>query len=165
MKNFLELYEIIEEQSKGKLPILRPGVFYVAPGNSAKILNKQIGLELRCYGNEICKVGFPVNAYDKYINLIKEKQIAVEIYDYTNDSKAKYVFGRYTNRAQDHAPIQRLIVNLYSAKKLPNKCRGRTVGDPAHKEYPENFQQGVAEGLADIQPLQLLETFLCRNFI
>ena len=48
------------------------GTFYIATEKDAVFLHKKIHLKCTCFKNNICKVGFPVNSLEKYIEELNE---------------------------------------------------------------------------------------------
>ena len=66
----------------GKIVLVNIGNFYVASGKDAVLLNKILDLKLTCLEKEICKVGFPISALEKYTNKIQEKQYSYIVYRY-----------------------------------------------------------------------------------
>ena len=81
---FSKMLELLQNKNKGKIILCNAGEFYIARGKDAVLLNKEIGLKLTCLETEICKVGFPKIALDKYCKLIEEKQYGYIVYNYDN---------------------------------------------------------------------------------
>lgn len=75
----------LQKINVGKIVLVKIGIFYIAKGKDAVLLNKIINLKPTCLEKEICKVGFPVRALNKYIGKLKELGYGYIAYDY--DSK------------------------------------------------------------------------------
>ena len=80
--SFSTMLDCLKEQEKGKLVFIKLGTFYIAVGEDAVLLHKKLELKCTCYKNHTCKVGFPVNALEKYIEKLNETKYAYVIYDY-----------------------------------------------------------------------------------
>ncbi len=99
---FCEMIEKLQERNKGKIVLCRNGNFYIAIGKDAIALNNILNLKLTCFKpQQVCKVGFPKNALEKYRKLLIEKNYSFAIYDF-NSEKAELrkiceVIGKYKN--------------------------------------------------------------------
>ena len=97
--------EILQEKEKNKIVLVNAGAFYIARGRDAIFLHEEIGLKLSCLEKEICKVGFPATALEKYIKLLEEKNIAYIVYKYKeNETKLEIIKqheGKYHNKKED----------------------------------------------------------------
>lgn len=71
--SFSTMLDCLKEQEKGKIVFVKLGTFYIAVGEDAVLLHNKLELKCTCYKNHMCKVGFPVNALDKYIEKLNEK--------------------------------------------------------------------------------------------
>ena len=76
-----------KEENKGKIVLVRCGIFVIAIGNDAILLNRLYGLKVTCFKENICKVGMPVSFVLKYLDLIEEKGYSYVLYDYGKDTK------------------------------------------------------------------------------
>ena len=65
--SFSTMLDCLKEINKGIIVFVKLGTFYVAVGEDAVLLHKKLDLKCSCYKTNICKVGFPINALDKYI--------------------------------------------------------------------------------------------------
>lgn len=63
-KRKLEQTYLVVYAIKNEINIKKNGNFYIAVGKDEIALNKKIGLKLICMGPELCKVGFPVSAFE-----------------------------------------------------------------------------------------------------
>ena len=87
---FSQMLEILKEKEKGKIVFVRLGTFYIAVGEDAVLLHKILDLKCTCFKLNICKVGFPVIALDKYVEKLNETKYSYVIYDYdTNKVELK----------------------------------------------------------------------------
>ena len=75
----------LQKINAGKIVLVKIGAFYIAKGKDAVLLNKLLKLKNTCLEKEICKVGFPVNSLNKYIEKLNELEYGYIVYNY--DSK------------------------------------------------------------------------------
>ena len=90
--SFSNMLEILQEKDKEKIILIRLGAFYIATGRDAVLLHEKLMLKCTCYKNNICKVGIPVNALEKYIEKLNKMKYAYIIYDFDkskNELKVK----------------------------------------------------------------------------
>ena len=81
------MIEILQSKNKGKIIICNSGNFYIAVGKDAVLLNRILGLKVNCLKLEICKVGFPIIALEKYISKTIFKTISKEKIEQSLDIK------------------------------------------------------------------------------
>ena len=81
------MMEILKEKNSGRIVLCNNGSFYVAIGNDAIALNKELGLQLSCMKKGLCKVGFPINALEKYTGLLIETGYSFIIYDFNSEKE------------------------------------------------------------------------------
>ncbi len=118
---YSEMIEILQKRHKEQIVLCRNGNFYIAIGKDAILLNKILGLKLTCMKPEICKVGFPQNALDKYTNLLLNKRYNYILYDF-NSEKAELTIiqsfmGKYRN--------EEIMSNI--CYKCPNNCTNKKM--------------------------------------
>lgn len=78
---FSELLGLLQEKDKGYIVLVNSGAFYIATGRDAILLNKILDLKLNCMCKDVCKVGFPKNALEKYKKLLKRSRYSYIIYE------------------------------------------------------------------------------------
>ena len=83
--SFSQMLEILKNKEKENIVFVRTGTFYIAVGEDAVLLNKKLNLKCTCYKTNICKVGFPVIALDKYVEKLNEIKYGYVIYDLNLD--------------------------------------------------------------------------------
>ena len=81
------MMEILKEEDKGRIVLCNNGSFYVAVGNDAILLNKILNLQLSCMKTGLCKVGFPIEALEKYIGLLIKTGFGFVIYDFNSEKE------------------------------------------------------------------------------
>lgn len=64
---------------------VRIGTFYIAVGEDAVIMHKKLDLKCTCYKTNICKVGFPVIALEKYVDKLNKTKYGYVIYELNLD--------------------------------------------------------------------------------
>ena len=92
------------EENKGKIVLIRCGLFFIAMGNDAVLLNKLYGLKVSCFKENICKIGIPVSFVFKYLDLIEEDGYGYILYDYDKETKElieKYKFTGILNTEEN----------------------------------------------------------------
>lgn len=77
---FTEILEKLQKENPGIVILVKNGIFFVATGKDAVILNKELGLKVTCMKERLCKVGFLVKSVEKYITVMKEKEMSFAIY-------------------------------------------------------------------------------------
>ena len=79
---FSNMLEILKEKEKAPIVFVKLGTFYVAVGEDAVLVHKLLDLKCTCFKMNICKVGFPVIALDKYVEKLNQTKYSYVIYDY-----------------------------------------------------------------------------------
>ena len=77
---FCEEVEKLQRENEGSVILVKNGIFFVAIGKDAVILNRELDLQLTCMKKELCKVGFLVKNAEKYIEIMKSKEISFKMY-------------------------------------------------------------------------------------
>lgn len=75
----------LQNDNTGKIIMVKNGIFFVAIGKDAIILNDILGLKLTCMRKGLCKVGFLVKNVEKYIK--KMESIGNSFALYVKDEK------------------------------------------------------------------------------
>ncbi len=78
---FSKMLEILKNKEKGVVVFVKLGTFYVAVGEDAVLMHKKLELKCTCFKMNICKVGFPVIALEKYVEKLNQTKYAYVIYD------------------------------------------------------------------------------------
>ena len=93
------------EENKGKIVLIRCGIFFIAIGNDAVLLNRLYGLKVTCFKENVCKVGIPVSFISKYLDILEEDGYSYILYDYDKNTKElieKYKFEGKLNTEQEN---------------------------------------------------------------
>lgn len=101
---FAQKVKELKKENKGKIVLVRCGIFVIATGEDAILLNKLYGLKVTCFQKNECKVGMPVGVILKYLELIEEEGYGYVLYDYGKDSKElveKYKFEGKENSEKE----------------------------------------------------------------
>ena len=69
--------KLLQKRENGKIVMCNLGNFYVAIRKDATLLNNLLGLKVSCIKPEVCKVGFPLCALEKYTELLVQKSMAL----------------------------------------------------------------------------------------
>lgn len=92
------------KKNKGKIILVKCGIFIIAVGNDAILLNELYGLKVTCFKEKICKVGVPVGSILKYLDLIENDGYSYILYDKKTDTKEfvlQYQFEGKENTRQE----------------------------------------------------------------
>ena len=79
------MMDLLKEKEKGSIVIVKLGAFYIATEEDAVLLHKKLELKCTCFKMNICKVGFPVNTLEKYVEKLNETKYAYVIYDFDRE--------------------------------------------------------------------------------
>ncbi len=112
--SFSKMIEYLQVKNKGKIVFVNAGNFYIAIGKDAVLLNKLLGLKTSCMKTEICKVGFPITALEKYSELICEKKYSFIVYYFNNDTVDLEVVLDYDGKYKNE--ITNTTINCYICK-------------------------------------------------
>ena len=94
-----------KEENKGKIVLVRCGIFFIAIGNDALLLNKLYGLKVTCFQEKICKVGVPVSFVLKYLDIFESDGYSYVLYDYEKDTKQLIPQYRYEGKMNTEEKI------------------------------------------------------------
>lgn len=89
--NFLELVRKIKIKNIGKVCIVKSGIFYYTLEKDALVMEKYCKLDKICFSVNVCKVGFPINSLDKYMNILKLNNISFCVYDFINENIHEFI--------------------------------------------------------------------------
>ena len=93
------------EENKGKMVLIRCGIFVIATGEDAILLNKLYGLKVTCFEKDECKVGMPVSFLLKYLELIEDEGYGYVLYDYGKGTKELVV--QYKFDGKENTEVQK----------------------------------------------------------
>ena len=79
--SFSEMLDLLKKKEKGNIVFVKIGTFYITVGEDAVLIHKKLNLKCTCYKKNICKVGFPVVAFEKYVEKLNETKYGYVIYD------------------------------------------------------------------------------------
>ena len=126
---FVQEVEKLQKENEGLLILAKNGIFFVAIGKDAIILNEELGLKVTCMRKELCKVGFLVKNVEKYIAKLdysfilyvkNEKDELEEIYRYkgknTKETKNCLECTSCASRKEQEEDILERVRNLGKAK-------------------------------------------------
>ena len=70
---FSQMLDLLKQKEKGTIVFIKLGTFYIATGEDAVLLHNKLELKCTCFKMNICKIGFPVNSLEEYVNKRYEK--------------------------------------------------------------------------------------------
>ena len=115
---FSKMMELLQQKNKGKIVFCNTGNFYIAIGKDAVLLNNLIDLKLSCLKQEICKVGFPINALEKYTELIDEKEYSYIVYFFNQEKEEMEIIMQYEGKNNNEIKENR--INCYTCAHCTN---------------------------------------------
>ena len=158
---FSQMMEILQEKNKGKIVICNIGNFYVAIGADAVLLNNLIDLKVSCFKPEICKVGFPINALEKYTDLIQEKDYSYIVYYFNQSNEELEILkeykGKYTNE------IKKENINCYICSKSVGKYKKADKYIIALSKLYEKEQEELEENKKTQKETEEKEDFVTKT--
>lgn len=112
--SFSKMIELLQNKDKGKIILINAGAFYIARGKDAVLLHNILDLKVNCMQTEICKVGFPLNALEKYTKLIEEKNYSYIVYNYDKNIEKLNIIKQYNGKKLNKLEEEKL--NCYICK-------------------------------------------------
>lgn len=104
--SFSYMMEILKEEHKGRIVLCNNGSFYVAIGNDAILLNKVLDLKLSCMKEGLCKVGFPIEALEKYTDLLIKTGYSFVIYDFNSEKEDLVIIISYLGKRLNYEVLR-----------------------------------------------------------
>ncbi len=95
------MLEILQEKNKGKIVLIKLGVFYIATGADAVYLSKQFKLKCICFKKEVCKIGIPESRLKFYIAKLESMNMGYIVYNFKN--KEQKLCVEYENEGIYHS--------------------------------------------------------------
>ena len=77
---FSQMLEILKEKDKGSVIFVKLGTFYIATEEDAVLMHKLLELKCTCFKMNVCKIGFPEVAFEKYVEKLNKTGYAYVIY-------------------------------------------------------------------------------------
>ena len=108
------MIELLQTKNKGVIILCNAGNFYLAVGKDAITLNEILDLKLSCFKPEVCNVGFPLIALEKYTNLIEEKDYSYIVYNFNRNSGELQIVKQY--KGKNKVGLEKQNVNCYICK-------------------------------------------------
>lgn len=84
---YTDLILKLQNENYGKLILMKNGIFFTAIGKDAVALNEALDLKLTCMKDGLCKAGFQVKSFEKYIRKMKDVNISFAMYTYDNKTR------------------------------------------------------------------------------
>lgn len=92
---YLDLVEKLQRNNQGYIVIIKNGIFFIAVGKDAIVLNKELGLKVTCMKSGMCKVGFLAKTLEKYIKKLEELNKSFIIYTYDKELEQEEQIYKY----------------------------------------------------------------------
>ena len=86
-EKFIDKVKKIQQENKGKIVLVRSGIFFCGYGKDAVIVIKLINYKPICAQEGICKIGIPVNCFKEVIPRLVETGYSYIVFDYTKETK------------------------------------------------------------------------------
>lgn len=135
MSKYYEIIKKLQNENKGKIILVKNGIFYCAIGKDAVLLHNILGYMPVCFKEEICKCGIPTNGIEVAIPKLIRSGYGYIIYDYNKETKKV---------------IEKLKIDgIYVDEKFQNinceKCWYKKKKDKKLKEYSKNLNKLIQE--------------------
>lgn len=85
---YSEIVKKLQMENKGKIVLVRNGIFYCAIGKDAVLMHDVLGYMPVCFKEGVCKCGVPVNAVEKVIPKMLRSGYGYVFYDYKKEEKS-----------------------------------------------------------------------------
>ena len=69
-ERFIEMVKRLQNENKGKIVLVRNGIFLCGIGKDAVIMNNLLGYKPICFQKEICKIGIPISYFKQNIRML-----------------------------------------------------------------------------------------------
>lgn len=115
------MMELLQEKENGKIVMCNLGNFYVAIGKDATLLNNLLGLKVSCVKTEVCKVGFPICALEKYTELLVQKRYSFIVYDFDHKREELKILESYEGKNTNK--LTNRNINCYICSKSTQKYK------------------------------------------
>lgn len=81
MSKLYKRYNELKATNDNQLYLFKSGMFFIFLDNDAKLISNELNLKLTKLNDNIVKCGFPINSFEKYSNLLKERGFEFSIID------------------------------------------------------------------------------------
>ncbi len=86
---FYEEVKKLQEKNKEKIVMIKNGIFFIAVGEDALILEKIFHLKPVCFKENVCKCVIPVKRVEKYVKAVEERELSLVLYNYDKNGGNK----------------------------------------------------------------------------
>ena len=118
---FYQMMELLQKKARGKIVLCNLGNFYLAIGKDATLLHNLLGLKVSCIKPEVCKVGFPICALEKYTELLAQKRYSFIVYDFDQKKEELKILEAYEGKNKNK--LTNRNINCYICSKSTQKYK------------------------------------------
>ena len=93
-EKFIEMVERLQKENKGKVVLVRNGIFLCGIGKDAVIMHELLKYKTICFKKEICKMGIPISCFREIIPKLIETGYSYIIYDYNKEKHQEFEIYR-----------------------------------------------------------------------
>ena len=115
------MMEILQKKENGNIVMCNLGNFYLAIGKDAILLHNLLGLKVSCIKPEVCKVGFPICALEKYTELLAQKKYSFIVYDFDQKKEELKILESYEGKNKNKLTDRN--INCYICSKSTQKYK------------------------------------------
>ena len=115
------MMELLQKRENGKIVMCNLGNFYVAIGKDATLLNNLLGLKVSCIKPEVCKVGFPICALEKYTGLLIQKRYGYVVYYFDQEKEKLQILESYKGKHLNN--LENENINCFICSKSTQKYK------------------------------------------
>lgn len=87
MSKLFETYKNLKNQDSQTAYLFKSGIFYIFLAEDAENIGPVLNLKSTKLNDKVIKCGFPISAYDKYLNILKQTNYNIKIIDLKNNIK------------------------------------------------------------------------------
>ena len=133
---YLEMIEKLKQMYPNRIILISCGAFYIATGEDAVTLNKELELRVSCAKKYVCKVGTPKISIGKYIQKLNELNYKYIVLEY--DRNQNKILKRYIGGDRDKP--------IYDFNKGCEQCKNNKI---EQTEYDTAFRKYINEEFGD----------------
>ena len=109
-EKFIEMVERLQKENRGKVVLVRNGIFLCGIRKDAVIINNLLKNKTICFQKEVCKIGIPISCFRETIPKLIETGYSYVIYDYNKEKKKEFEIYRIE---QKEIYEEKHIYNMY----------------------------------------------------
>ena len=134
--SFSQMAQILREQNKEKIVLIKAGVFFIAIEEDAVLLNNKLKLKCTCFKQNTCKVGVPIKVIDRYIDKIEKLGYSYIVYNFKKETQSLEIIKEFKGKPNK---VKRKNINCLLCKGI-NKYKDDEYLEALRKLYDKQKQ-------------------------